>query len=704
MMRIADQHLTTLQIKNHLSDSIFCRYTDRDNCLHNMLWYIYSQLELNKKLTLIIDSEKNLKAINYFISRYRLSGLSAITVNSETLKPISDPDNYGHIQPEDKEEVRSRLQQQFRLVEDQIAELTRPCHGDMSIIELNDRQLVQQPSMSHSGMASNLIAKISNADLPIKKEMLKHSQNMYAPSYRHLDKLNPFNQGIIHNDIEGIRSYLSDTVIDIDKLLSKFNDYEKTITEVNNSEVLDKISALRKIHNEINRLKKPKSESYTSTEKVKIEYNLDLIREAIFDDSEVNEDLNKEIEKLSNAFEKYNAVLRAKSIDDAIDLQKKITNHSSDLDIMELYNDTIAIQDNINIAEILSKKYNRKAVSFYNLKVIITDIAKDIDYALFFIDYNSDYLRWNKYYETLPPIDQEIINHFIHEKSSWVDGLDAQLSYVHIEQSLLRLQPMSSSLDGIYDTTQDMINANASFDIDYNNDNISERPLQVYYDSEMDNKYKPSPDSIIVTLNDIPESIEHFNHVKIFAYKEKFDEAAIKRLRSIQDLDIINDTGVYYSINNKLSQLKSHELNMASLYLGQSLRGLSTYYSIFKLKSVAIISYLSEFKNAQLRELLYSEGIKEIFSNVENYNLLPGIFSDTTVKPIILLEDGLINKYNLDTIVRQVIIKEEISVAGIEIMDVDNYRLINNDATMTTFSDSISMRNRDNDASTIIKK
>ena len=39
------------------------------------------------------------------------------------------------------------------------------------------------------------------------------------------------------------------------------------------------------------------------------------------------------------------------------------------------------------------------------------------------------------------------------------------------------------------------------------------------------------------------------------------------------------------------------------------------------------------------------------------------------------------------------VIKEELKVAGIEILEVDNFRLMNNEVSMSTFSDIISDRN-----------
>jgi hypothetical protein len=159
-------------------------------------------------------------------------------------------------------------------------------------------------------------------------------------------------------------------------------------------------------------------------------------------------------------------------------------------------------------------------------------------------------------------------------------------------------------------------------------------------------------------------------------------------------MEILNDKGVFYSFTKKLGQLKSHELNIASLYLGQTLARLNPNYNIYKLKSVAIVSFLSEYKNAQLREDLYDQGIKEIFSSIDDYNLLPGIFSDTDVQPVILIEDGLIDNENEDTFIKQILIIEELKIAGVEVIVIDNNKLIKKESRLSEVTDIIAQKNR----------
>ncbi|MDA8692678.1 hypothetical protein N9L92_01360, partial [Saprospiraceae bacterium] len=230
----------------------------------------------------------------------------------------------------------------------------------------------------------------------------------------------------------------------------------------------------------------------------------------------------------------------------------------------------------------------------------------------------------------------------------------------------------------------------------FSNDDLDHKskPLQIFCNSNLSEIIEYNADTTLVVLNKLPKSIHNYNQVKVFTYIQDFDITSNSTLRSIPNIEIINDRGVHYSITKKLQQLKSHELNMAALYLGQVLASINPDYSIYKMKSVAVISFLSEFKNAQIREALYDDGIKEIFSSVDDYNLLPGIFSDTEVQPIVLIEDGLIDSSQEGTLIKQVLILEELGIAGVEILVIDNNKLIKKEKSMIAISEAIAQKNK----------
>ena len=85
----------------------------------------------------------------------------------------------------------------------------------------------------------------------------------------------------------------------------------------------------------------------------------------------------------------------------------------------------------------------------------------------------------------------------------------------------------------------------------------------------------------------------------------------------------------------------------------------------------------SASKNARLIEGLSEAGIKEIIPNGHTHNLLPGIMSDAESTKFLLLEDKLMEVKNQMTIVAQGLLLQELSTAGIKIISLDNYRLIN---------------------------
>lgn len=698
-MRIANQFYTTTELEKLTDESVLCQYSDRDNCLHNMFWHIYDLLESSKKIHLIIESEEDLNTINYLISKYALKDLVDITIKgkpiqiSESENPIPVTDN-NH-----RTEVVSRFNKQMNAVKRQMKEFSRPCHGNMSIVELYDRQLISPKETNFSIRSKTILSKIDHDDLQIKKKLLRDAQEKYEPMFRHLDKINPFANDVIHTDLSGVNSYLSDAYNESCELLAEIDEIEQEISFNNNRELISKVDKLKEIENEIGQLYQTDSDAYSDTERKKILFYLNQLATKIGYDNPLTKDLNRNIKDITERLNDY--VENQKSISSKllIDVYQKMTVHSSEYDIKRLIDKLALLQQRLNTADIFSKDYNRKALSFYNVRLVIEDIKNDIDYALFFLDSNENYLLWCKYKNSLSEFDRDIISIFLNQKSSWEDGLEDQLSHINISNSLLRISSVVKNIDGLQYDFKQCLDAKVSLASYYKEDSgvdseHSDKPLQIFFKTNLPVSYQDTSNVILVSLNCLPENTSQYNRVKVFAYSQDININTHSVLKAIPDMEILNDKGVFYSFTKKLGQLKSHELNIASLYLGQTLARLNPNYNIYKLKSVAIVSFLSEYKNAQLREDLYDQGIKEIFSSIDDYNLLPGIFSDTDVQPVILIEDGLIDNENEDTFIKQILIIEELKIAGVEVIVIDNNKLIKKESRLSEVTDIIAQKNR----------
>ena len=97
---------------------------------------------------------------------------------------------------------------------------------------------------------------------------------------------------------------------------------------------------------------------------------------------------------------------------------------------------------------------------------------------------------------------------------------------------------------------------------------------------------------------------------------------------------------------------------------------------LLKSGEVGIISFLKDDKNAQLLQSLAGYGCKEIFSQEENVNLLPGIIADPNTESVLLLEDNLFvldsDQFNFD----QLVLLNKVKEAGIKTVSVNNYKTL----------------------------
>ena len=90
-----------------------------------------------------------------------------------------------------------------------------------------------------------------------------------------------------------------------------------------------------------------------------------------------------------------------------------------------------------------------------------------------------------------------------------------------------------------------------------------------------------------------------------------------------------------------------------------------------------------------IRDSLISEleelGIKEIMSDNENFNLIPGLLADTEKLRYILIEDGYFDNAGQINFAEQQLLKEDLLTAGVKLRSLDNFELIsNNQRGLTT--------------------
>lgn len=697
MIRIAPHLYTTQELSSTRSKNILCKFTDRSNCLHNLMWEAYSLLEQGKQVTVCVNDKSDLNAINYFLSKYELTQVSKI-FDHNTLIDLS-PDNsvYGlGMNRGDSKEIETALLNHIDRVVQKMKELKSPCHNRMNIVQLSDAQLLQTHLHSESKL-SHLDVLIDNDELPIIKKILSEAQGLYNFTFRHIARFDPFNDEVFNDDLGSIKMFLTNMLTDIDAIVDQFNSVEAQISSCYKNSQLESVTKLNNLQHEISKLKNVNHTEYSDTHISKLKFNIENIANIIDDVVLFSDDINIAIESIQSKVKSYIEKLIASTSDKVEHLLKITTVHNSTSDIKNLQFKVNKIIEEINDTSILRKVYNIKAVSFYNLRSIIREVSDDVSFAIYFIEEHHAYINWLHYLKRLSLMDREIVNKFLSVKSSWEDDLETQLAVKGIQEALLRIQSIPQSLSGLHSTIEDYLNVNHSIVTHLSNKINTNDSLEVHLNPNFDDLVTSRIDSVLIALNHVPSHLLQYSGVRLFSYIDNYSDSEHDQIRKIPDLEIMRDNGIHHQITNKLKQMKSQDHNRAALYLGQSLHNMNPAYVIFKLKYVTIISFLSELKNTQLRESLYGVGVKEIFSNIENYNFLPGIFSDIESQPVVLLEDGLIDISKMDNIIRQICVKEEMITSGLHIIDIDNYSIIKGETSIQSLSDKIIAMNHNSE-------
>ena len=661
------------------------------------MWYAYSLLEKGEKVIITVNDKRDLNTINYFLSKHRLTEISKIFDHKTLIDIGSENSVYGlYMNGGNSQEIETKLLNHIDRVVIQLKELKAPCHNRMNIIQLSEGQLLQSQHYTDSKV-SQFDILIDNNELPAIKKTLSEAQQLYNHTFRHIARFDPFKEGIFEEDLASIKMFLTNMISDIDAIIDEFNSIEAQISSCYQEDQLVTVTEINDLRYDISMLKNIDHSEYNHTYISKLKFNIEKIASIIDEKIELSDNINDVIESTHTKIKSYIENLNASTNERVENQLKIVTVHNSEYDIKSLQAKVNKIIQNINEIGIFDKVYNFKAVSFYNLRSIINQVSNDISFAIYFIEENKAYITWLNYLKRLSHRDRKIVNQFLNVKSSWEDSLAAQLATKGIQEALLRIQSVPQSLNGLYSVIEDYMNTNHSIFAHLDKYNNIDAKLEVHFNPDYSEMSTLMRDSILIGLNHVPRLELQGHGLRLFSYLEEYSDIEQQQIRKLTDLEILTDRGIYQLITGKMGLMKSNDHNRTALYLGQALHNMNSAYVILKLKYVTIISFLSELKNVQLRESLYQVGVKEIFSNIENYNFLPGIFSDIESQPVVLLEDGLIDNSSIDNIIRQVHVKEEMNVAGIHIIDIDNYNIVKGDSSIQLLSDKIIAMNHSNE-------
>jgi|GEM_PF-4083826 len=709
-MTLAHLNCSEVSAIDTFNKNTVLRFENRIKCLNSVFWNLHQTVENNEKAMLVIDQKEDLEYINYFLSKYMLKPLSIIINPSQEYisQPILaklndqlelDASREGH------KDLRPDIDFLAKTILKHLKDLREPKLGKLNILEIFERRKVTP--LKQKNLDVDFYQLVPFSDFKSKKSLIIKAIEMFKPEFRFIDQNNILKDAFILNmSIPDIKSVLSDIQEELNLLSDALNkiksQVEKEITQTH----LKKTNEMHRYFFEISKFKN--SQSLTDTDLKKINHladKFDLKANAKTSHLELEERIikieqiyRKHIENLANEKKKFSQytlqrINKFNGGDKAVEIFKRI-----DL-IFKKIAKTHAFKD-LTI---------QKPCSLLACSQICDALINKVDFAEHFMDNSKAYINWLYFKNSLKVEDRTIIDALSKVKSDWVEVFESNYIDGFLSSEIVNLFDIESSFDELNNKLEDYktqvaiqiqnnyraaadnkIIPNAAGDqtkiawkdflVEFGRQTTQKFPI-VILDSKSYVKHSAALESIIdktIFLNNSPKAVPTKDGKRnVFAgYTNEFVREVVAQTKKYEDVEVKNFRGVGFNVNRFIKHLNNSERNMLALYLGQSIHKLNSSYRIFQLKSKSIVSFLKDDKNAQLLQSLSGYGAKEIFSQEENNNLLPGIIADPNTEPVILVEDNMMvldqERFNFE----QLLVLGNIKDAGIKIISVNNFKLL----------------------------
>jgi len=686
------------------------RFEDRIKCLNSVFWNIHQNIENKERTLLIIDQKDDLEYINYFLSKYKLKPLTII-INpykdyvSQAILAKFNKNLELDITNEKKENINSSIAFLSKAIQNHINQLRTPKLGKLNILEIFERKKITP--LIKQKLNIDFYQLVPFNEFKAKKALVKKAFDLYKPEFQFAQKNNILKDAFILNlstkdiksvfdDIQEELGILHESIIKINNQIE--NGIEKTHLKQSNNlhRFFFEISKFKGIH------------ELTSTEVKKFNHLCDK-----FDSKSIVKTSHLPYpERIVLIEETYQSHVRKLSAE-----KKKFGQYT--LQRINEYNGGEKTLDIFKKLQIISKKIlkthafkdfdTQRPCSLFACNQICEDLIYKLDYAEYFIENSKEYLKWTYFKNALKSEERTIIDALTKVKSNWVEVFESNYLDGFLESEIIDLfdiEPSTDELVGklieyskqvaaqIHENHKPQSSVKLIPNAEGNETKIGWTEFFDEFGSKFSNKYpivildKQSYKKHAAVLQTVTDKAIFLNHnpdtipkqawnKNIFAgYENQFIRNIVSQTKAYDDVAVKNYAGVEFNVNRSINHLNNSERNMLALFLGQSMHKMNSEYRIFQLKSKSIISFLKDDKNAQLLQSLRGYGCKEIFSQEENNNLLPGIIADPNAEPIILIEDNLLSYDSKAFDMRQLIVLNKIKESGIKVISVNNYKLL----------------------------
>jgi len=655
----------------------------------------------------VVDDEEDIKYLNYCLSKNGVKLLCQINnIPTTALNNLcSQLNTSNRVNEQELSLLHDRIEDNISMLHSKMKSINKPIINGEALINYLEKDTNHKPKKSGHALPKEIIKSISSANYENYCALLSQAQVKYKSKFRFISNQSPLHYNEENNGIEEIQYFLKDKLEEALKIKNYFTDYKEQLERQNYDSKHTECSELKNHMSSIFEMYKKSNDDYTETEIIKIQFYVAKVTDCLLahriNSQEFNrENVNDSIDHLKVVVDsfvlEYNEQL-SEFNKQSLEAHTVYDSHNLQSNIRRIVEELRTLQKQLNNVDLFKKTFGKRATSFaFNLE-ILNELIEEIEYALFFIEENNEYFKWRDYYTRINESEKQIIDSFLPVKSSWTQVLEENFIESQLNNARLNSESFSQNVLALEEQVEQYVKAYPQVLVDKfikvkSTNESREIPLVILTKDFFEDHQTISTHDYFY-LNFIPEELSKSVNRKFFCYDDIVQFSAIKKLNHVNDLEIIDFKGIEYNLETSIEKLNSNELNLASLFLGSQLHQLTSTYTIFQFRSVSIVSFASKNKNFLLQELLYDEGIKQILTDGPS-NLIPGLIADRSRRVVVITEDGLFNRSDKQSYINQILLKRKLTDAGIKVLDIDNFKLMNQDDNINSIANKIRLANK----------
>lgn len=706
-MNISSQHIFESQLLESAPEKLYIGFRERRKCLNHVFWTVYNELSKGKKLLLIVRDEEELEYLNYFLSRYQLQEISLVVdgrSDAQVSYTLSRLERRRELQldMQEFEQLSRVLDDKFRKLEENVEHHYEPCLGNASLVEAG----LNVTGFKKRELKSRLYPEIAVGDYRSKKKMIEKAVSIYQPEYRYNNSFDLFNNEVFRRfDLQDILGIIKELVEELEKLGSKFEDlYQSVFNHIQKSYLKD-INDVKIKYRRLKSLAEERKKIFDDTLQQKIEFHSRELFEFFDASDQYSGEIIKDLETLNSLLRERIKLNNEGVASLMTETMTKLSVNNSGYEMASIFNPCRELMARINEYGLLNQNVERFCFSFSQYRSWLSDMLHLFRKAEHLLSFEKGLLAWHMMLNDLGENDRNLILELMDNGEDWISTFEEAFLKSFVKAKTAELDNLSKMHDPfmllwedyeskahhniykLFDNEQEPVKWEDEIPTNWDqlfgshaHQLFNRFPLimlKADFTREKESKIYSSCDKIICIncTADINE-LEDSSSFLIAAYDEHIESVIFPKIKAIPHCETRQIDGVHFNVNRSSHFLNASELNKLSSYLAFGLNYFRKDLRIFQNKDHSIVSVMGNDRNRKLLHLMEEFSLKEIFTQDEQFILLPGIFSDTDRKPVLLIEDEVLNPGMPNKLIHQKRFIEEMRTSGVQVISIDNYDML----------------------------